>query len=169
VTSSCTFTKRDGTTCKRRARAGQRVCWQHARGPTARWRSLPPKYQWLGLCLTAVSVILTIAFGLPLIWTVPGPKQPAVNNTIGNPSTIVVREATSPAAALTQPAPQRAANGNERRPTLRQERVTNQIGPYSPDYNNVTGNSVMGNDNIVGNNTTVTFLRCSRFCFAARG
>ena len=81
-TSICTVTKRDGTGCKHRTQTGESVCWQHARGLTARWRSLPPKYQWLGLWLTAVSVMLTIALGLPLIWTKAESNPPAVNNEL---------------------------------------------------------------------------------------
>jgi hypothetical protein len=86
-TSTCTSTSRNGTSCKRNVRTGQIVCWQHARGLKARWKSLSSR-QRLGFALTVVGIILTVAFGLSPIW-IPSKPQ-AMTNIMGNNGTIVM-------------------------------------------------------------------------------
>lgn len=62
-TGTCQAIKKSGEGCERRVPIGQRVCWQHAHGLSAKWRSLT-RSQVIAFYIGVVGIIVSIWFGV---------------------------------------------------------------------------------------------------------
>jgi hypothetical protein len=78
VESTCQSTTKDGSRCTRSVADGRHFCWQHARGPLAKWHSLT-RSQTVAFYLAVFGVLATIVLGIiPLLpWTGAGSKPNA--------------------------------------------------------------------------------------------
>jgi hypothetical protein len=60
---SCNFVKKNEQMCRRPVAVGQAFCWQHARGLSARYKSLT-RSQGVAFWMAVLSVLATIVFGV---------------------------------------------------------------------------------------------------------
>ena len=109
VVDQCQFVKVNAERCKRHVAAGQKLCWQHAHGLRARWRSLTGN-QAIGFLIGVAGIFLTCGFGVQGLLTAP--PVTTIFHSVNNQTTIKTEQ------QMVAPAPTPKAQGSKNGPFL---------------------------------------------------